>query len=249
MAAGWKSSRSTPLLGLAFLISATTADFPASSRLRNAPSKSRAAGAARAFASTSANGATAFADASSSAFVARIRCRMSLIGSGLRRELVGQRDERVELAPRGAAGNRFARALDALLDRGGLVGGVERGSRVQDHDVARRSLDIVERLQQHRPRALRVVDLQPAVAHHPHSEVFRMDLVLANLAIDELADHRRGAERYLVHAVASVDDYDVLAAQPLQHADLNADEIGVEDTEQLVCRPRGVRQWTEDIED
>src|SRR5918993_3417216 len=170
MAAGWKSSRRTPLLGLAFLISATTAGLPASSRLRNAPSKSRAGGAARAFASISANGAAAFADASSSVLVARIRCRMSLIGSGLRRELGRQRDERVELASRGAAGNRFARTLDALLDRAGFVRRVERRPCIQDHDVTWRALHVVERLQQHRLRSLRIVDLQPAVAHHSHAE-------------------------------------------------------------------------------
>ena len=43
MAAGSKSARSTPLLGLAFLISAITAGKPAAILARNAAMKSRAA--------------------------------------------------------------------------------------------------------------------------------------------------------------------------------------------------------------
>ena len=41
MSAGMKSARSTPLLGLAFLISAITAAWPAAILARSAPSKSR----------------------------------------------------------------------------------------------------------------------------------------------------------------------------------------------------------------
>src|SRR6266446_5644203 len=77
IAVGSKLARNTPLLGLAFLISAITADSPAAIFARNAPSKSRGGGAARAARSVSANGRTRLAAAISSALVARIRVRMS----------------------------------------------------------------------------------------------------------------------------------------------------------------------------
>ena len=76
-----------------------------------------------------------------------------------------------------------------------------------------------------------------------------MDFVLAHLAVLQLADHRRGAERDLVHAVLAVDDEHVLAAEPLQHAHLDADQVGMEHADQLVRRAGRVGERPEDVED
>src|SRR6202163_508696 len=79
MAAGSKIGRNTPLLGLAFLISAITAERPAAILARSAPAKSRGAGDAAARLRISLKGTAAFAAASSLTLVARIRVRMSRV--------------------------------------------------------------------------------------------------------------------------------------------------------------------------
>src|SRR6202521_3009193 len=79
MAAGSKIGRNTPLLGLAFLISAITAERPAAILARSAPAKSRGAGDASARLPISLKGTAAFAAASSLALVARMRVRMSRV--------------------------------------------------------------------------------------------------------------------------------------------------------------------------
>ena len=56
MAAGWKSSRITPLLGLAFLISAMTPALPSACLARRAATKSRRSWRASASARTAASG-------------------------------------------------------------------------------------------------------------------------------------------------------------------------------------------------
>ena len=79
MAAGSKIGRNTPLLGLAFLISAITAERPAAILARSAPAKSRGLGDDPARARISLKGIAASAAASSLALVARIRVRMSRV--------------------------------------------------------------------------------------------------------------------------------------------------------------------------
>src|ERR1700730_7310717 len=79
MAAGSKIGRNTPLLGLAFLISAITAERPAAILGRSAPAKSRVGRDAAARLCISLKGIAAFAAASSFALVARIRVRMSRV--------------------------------------------------------------------------------------------------------------------------------------------------------------------------
>ena len=68
-----------------------------------------------------------------------------------------------------------------------------------------------------------------------------MDLVLAHFAVLQFADHRGRAERNLVHAVLAVHDEHMVGAQLLQHAHLDADEVGVEHAHHLVRRAR--RGW------
>src|SRR6266566_3279524 len=79
MAAGSKIGRNTPLLGLAFLISAITAERPEAILARSAPPKSRGLGDDAARARISLKGTAASAAASSLALVARIRVRMSRV--------------------------------------------------------------------------------------------------------------------------------------------------------------------------
>src|SRR5262245_54442477 len=106
MAAGSKLSRSTPRLGLAFLISAITAGRPAASRARSAPTKSRGGAALRAAFSRAGCGRAFLARASSPALAARMRCRTSAIGPG-------EADEGVELLARRAAGDHRLGLLHA----------------------------------------------------------------------------------------------------------------------------------------
>src|SRR5204862_4067341 len=115
-----------PRLGLAFLISAPTARRPAAIRARSAPSNCRAGGIERAADSISLDGRARFAAVISSAFVARIRPRMSELrtgSAGRRALLLRESDERVELAPRGTRGDCGARPLDSLGNRRRDVGG------------------------------------------------------------------------------------------------------------------------------
>src|SRR6185437_8796020 len=80
------------------------------------------------------------------------------------------------------------------------------------------------------------------------AEVLGMDLVFSHLAVLELADHRRGVARSLVHPVLAVYDQHVLAAEPLQHAHLDADQIRMEHAEQLIRRTGRIGQRPQDIE-
>ena len=120
---------------------------------------------------------------------------------------------------------------------------------VERHDLARRALDVAERLQQHFLRFDRVLDLEAAIGLHRHAEVLGVDFVFEYFAVLELADHRRRAERDFVHAVAAVDDERVRAAELLQHADVDADQVLVEHADQLVRRARRVGQRAQDVED
>src|SRR5581483_5698160 len=231
MERGSKSARSTPLLGLAFLISAMTAGSPRSSLARSAPTKSRTSWRSRAARSSSAIERVARAVAISACLVATMRSRISLIGfrsqgsgdrtqheglsgasaSGGRTELLRRLHELIELSFRATAADRLARLLDALGYRRSHVRRVERHSGIEDHDLARRALDAGERLEHHLLRFQGVRHLEAAVADHAHAEILGMDLVLAHLAVLELADHGRGAERNLVHAVLAVHHQHVLA--------------------------------------
>src|SRR3990167_6710055 len=80
MSAGMKSARITPLLGLAFLISAITAAWPLAILARNAPSKSRVSTRLSASWRRAARGRRFCAAATSSCLTATILFRMSLMG-------------------------------------------------------------------------------------------------------------------------------------------------------------------------
>src|SRR3990167_6150100 len=85
MSAGMKSSRNTPLLGLAFLISAITAAWPLAILALMEPSKSRVSKRLSASKRTTSSGFFLRAAAISSCLTATILFRMSLMGVGLRR--------------------------------------------------------------------------------------------------------------------------------------------------------------------
>ena len=76
-----------------------------------------------------------------------------------------------------------------------------------------------------------------------------MDLVFAYLAVLQFADHGRSAQRHLVHAVLAIDHQGVVGAEALQHAHLDADQVGMEHAHQLVRRAGRIGQRTEDVED
>jgi hypothetical protein len=77
MSAGMNSSRSTPLLGLAFLISAITAAWPAAILARRAPAKSRVSTRLSASKRTASSELLFCAAAISSRLTAMIFSRMS----------------------------------------------------------------------------------------------------------------------------------------------------------------------------
>src|SRR6516165_8943824 len=110
MAAGSNCSRSTPLLGLAFLISAMTAASPRATLARMAAAKPRGAVWARASSCRSAALRLLRAAAISSRLTVTMRFRMS--GMGL--QLLRDGHELVELGLRRARRHRLAGALDAL---------------------------------------------------------------------------------------------------------------------------------------
>src|SRR3990167_6368592 len=85
MSAGSKSARSTPLLGLAFLISAITAAWPLAILARSAPSKSRVSTRLSASARMASKDRRFSAAATSSCLTATILLRMSDIGQSVRR--------------------------------------------------------------------------------------------------------------------------------------------------------------------
>src|SRR5690349_16676463 len=141
MSAGMKSSRSTPLLGLAFLTSAMTAGLPAAILARSAPSKSRVSTRLSASSRTASSDRLFLAAATSSCLTATILSRMSLMSARQRLRGVHQL---VELGARGARLQRLRRLGDALLDARGHVGGIQRRTGVERHDVARRARPVVQ---------------------------------------------------------------------------------------------------------
>src|SRR5215831_1114920 len=155
MSAGSKFARSSPLLGLAFLISATTAGRPAATLARKAPSKSLTSRASSARRRRAARSTTAFALATSSALAARIICRMS--GT---RQLLGELDERIELGARRPALHQLECLFHPVLEARRLTADVNGGTCVERDDVARRSADVLQGGDQHLARLLHRGDSQ-----------------------------------------------------------------------------------------
>src|SRR3990167_5656968 len=147
MSAGMKSARSTPLLGLAFLISAITALCPAAILRLSAPSKSRVSTRLSASARMAAKGTRFWAAATSSRLTATIWFRMSDMSSGAQGS--GQFDQLPELGLGRAGFDRRAGLVDAGLDGIGDVGRVQGRAGVEDHDVACRAGLVVQHADQH----------------------------------------------------------------------------------------------------
>src|SRR3954470_17269635 len=113
MAAGSNCVRSTPLLGLAFLISAMTAASPRATLARKAAAKPRGASWPPASSCRSPALRRERAAAISSRLTSTMRCRMSDMGL----ELLGDGDELLQPGLRRAAGHGLARTLHALRHR------------------------------------------------------------------------------------------------------------------------------------
>src|SRR6218665_492882 len=140
-----------PLLGLAFLISAITPLWPAAILARSAASKPRTSRRASASSRWLASERRFFAAATSSILTSTMRFRMSAMGSSQR---LGGGDEGVQLGAGRTAGDGRARLLDAGGDRVDHIGRVQGGAGVQQHDVARGAVLVVQRAEQHQPRFL-----------------------------------------------------------------------------------------------
>eukprot|EP01137_Pigoraptor_chileana_P020486 Opistho-2@82927 len=247
MAAGRKSARITPLLGLAFLISAITPLWPAAILARSAASKPRTSVRASASSRWLARERFLRAAATSSTLTSQMRCRMSAMLRHSQRLRGGH--ELRQLGPRRAAGDQLARPGDTLGDRVHHIGGVERRTGIEDDDVAGRTFLVVQRADQHLARLLGTGDLEAAVADHREAEVLGVDLVLAHLAVPQLAHQGGRAQRDLVHAVLAIDHHGMLGAQALHHAHLDAHQIGMEHTHQDVLGIGRIGQRAEDVED
>jgi hypothetical protein len=123
------------------------------------------------------------------------------------------------------------------------------GAGVQRDDVQRRAGLVVQHRAQHLDGLLRAVHAQVAAGRHGDAEVLRVDLVLAHLAVAQLADQGAGAQRDLVHVVAAPDHHGALGAQLAQHARLDAHQIGMEHAHQHRRRAGRIGQRAEDVED
>ena len=180
MAAGSKCSRSTPLLGLAFLTSAITAAAPAP--ILPAQRADEAALRRRAPRASPRSDDQAAPRLAPRAISSRLTSTMRLqdVAHGVRPAPCVRRDELVQLgqrrcprpSPRAPARCRrpssprrrrqysATPALSSTMSRAGPA-------------------SLLEHRQQHRPRLLRRFDLERAVARHRQAEVLGMDLVLA----------------------------------------------------------------------
>src|SRR5690349_9341957 len=136
MRAGSKSARMVPRLGLARLISAITAGFPAATLARSALSKPRAGGAFAASRWISASGTASRRCSTSRRFAARIRSS-TWDTLGLR-EPARVGDELVELAPRGTARDHVARERHAVPEARGHARHIECGRGIEDDHVGAR---------------------------------------------------------------------------------------------------------------
>ena len=176
ISAGLKCSRSTPLLGLAFLISAITAAAPAAICARRLATKSRC---------PPSDSASRRSEAGSRRGL-RGRDLLALDGNDRAQDVAQPKP-----APwlRATNWSIFARALpEASASRASTmpsaivaatIGRIQRHAGIEDHDVARRAGLVVEhRLQQHLALLGRL-DLECAVARHRQAEVLGVDLVLA----------------------------------------------------------------------
>src|SRR6185312_1429788 len=217
IAAGSKSTRITPLLGLAFFTSAITAGRPASIFASMAAANPRVSGCSAMRAVNSASGNRLRRSATSSALRVRMRLRMSVMASrsmgygcilmrhaarrnssAARRapELLwrpGQsardRHEGLHLRMGGAAGNRGARQLDAGADIVDHIGRIESGAGIQADDVMRHTMTPLQHVQQHRLRFVGACHLEVAAGRHRQAEILGLHLVFAHHAVAQLADH------------------------------------------------------------
>jgi len=80
------------------------------------------------------------------------------------------------------------------------------------------------------------------------AEFARIEFVFADLAILEFGDPGGVGQGDFIHAVATHHDHGVFAAHLFEHADHDADEVFVENADQLVLGFGWIGQWPEDVE-
>jgi hypothetical protein len=79
-------------------------------------------------------------------------------------------------------------------------------------------------------------------------ELLGVDRVFLDAAVLQFADQRFAGDRDFVETFSAMDGERVRTAKSLQHAYLDADQIGVEDAEDLIGRVGRVGQRPEDVE-
>ena len=138
--------------------------------------------------------------------------------------------------------------LHPVFHRIDHIGSIQPGTGVEDHNVFGSTTYIVQHRQQHGFGLLGRFDPQRPVAGHHHAEIFRVNLVLCDLAIFELTHQRRRTQTHFVHAVFAVDHHGVLCTQTLQGPNLNAHQIGVKHAHQNIGCAGRVGQRPQQVE-
>ncbi len=80
------------------------------------------------------------------------------------------------------------------------------------------------------------------------ADIRRRHHIFAHLPVFQFTDCRRSADRQFIKAFQAMHDHHAPTAQPLQHARLDADQIGVEHAHDLLFCARRIGQRPEDVE-
>jgi hypothetical protein len=121
---------------------------------------------------------------------------------GHQANFLGEFDKVIDLGAGSTTGDRFARLGNAIGDRVGEVGGVERRAGIQRNDIARRAGLVFQRSQQHGLRFLGIGDAQDMRSgDHQGRNPRDGSSYSRNLAVLQFAYQGRRTERDLVDAV------------------------------------------------
>src|SRR5215831_5042445 len=172
-----------------------TAGRPAAIFFRKAPAKSRGVSADSARWRIAAGLTARLASATSAALTASILSRIS--GT---RQLLSELDERVQLRARRSALEQIECPFHSVLERRRLPADVDRGARVQGHDVAGGPACVLKSRDDDFARLFHGRNAQGPGIVHRQPEPLRVNEVLADLAVLQLPDHRLSADRDFVEA-------------------------------------------------
>lgn len=144
------------------------------------------------------------------------------------------------------------RDTDTLVQAAGHIRGVQCCAGVEHDDIGRLlaifRLSPAKCIAYQRQRTLGIVDVQPDQALALDAEVFRLDLVFADLAILQLSHEGGRGQADFVQPVLRMNDQHVGAAQARQHLGHRPAEFLAEHAEDLVLDPGWIGHRAEDIE-